>query len=541
MSYGVHHSFLAPISVNGYTTSTTEGSLKQQMVVTMTNETIQALPEIQHTNSSSATKKNRRKRKRGKVAPPKPGEEGYLTPTQLRNARKRRAKTSSAPPEKDPSSQYLGNPKSAPICQTAKEYFRSLQQDFAVRVGPTKGWRTVAKLAVRGDLSIGLFAPHSHRLISVPDCTAHHSSINAAVSHVEQSCRLVGVTAFDDATGQGHLRFVAMNVERTTGLIQMTIVWNSHPYNYDHDDHHVDDDDDQNNVDNHITIDDCNKGDTIGKKRLDSLLKILMPSTTKTRRRGIKKTVDSDKACTTQKVHFHSLWVHFNSSWKHSNAIFSTDAGPKSWKHVFGPTDIVEYLTLPDQPKPVPLHFPPNVFRQANLDAFATIVATIRSKIHDVTQSTTQGSKPTCVELYGGVGTIGLNVADLVSTLTSSDENPYNKICFDTSAQEAGLTNVMYDSKNATNMVLGGTWKKAEVILVDPPRKGLEEPVMKSLCASSNAKLLVYVSCGFEAFQRDCSALLESGHWKLDHAEGHLLFPGSDAIETLAFFRSTNN
>ena len=77
------------------------------------------------------------------------------------------------------------------------------------------------------------------------------------------------------------------------------------------------------------------------------------------------------------------------------------------------------------------------------------------------------------------------------------------------------------------------------MILVDPPRKGLEEPVVRSLCTLSNAKLLVYVSCGFEAFRRDCSSLLESGQWKLDHAEGHLLFPGSDAIETLAFFRST--
>jgi len=36
-----------------------------------------------------------------------------------------------------------------------------------------------------------------------------------------------------------------------------------------------------------------------------------------------------------------------------------------------------------------------------------------------------------CVELYGGVGTIGLNVLDLVEgTLSCSDENPFNKACF---------------------------------------------------------------------------------------------------------------
>ena len=53
-------------------------------------------------------------------------------------------------------------------------------------------------------------------------------------------------------------------------------------------------------------------------------------------------------------------------------------------------------------------------------------------------------------------------------------------------------------------------------------------------------KLLTYISCGFDAFQRDADALLDSGKWRIYHAEGHLLFPGSDAIETLAFFARTS-
>ena len=48
-------------------------------------------------------------------------------------------------------------------------------------------------------------------------------------------------------------------------------------------------------------------------------------------------------------------------------------------------------------------------------------------------------------------------------------------------------------------------------------------------------QLLVYVRCGFKAFRRDCDVLVKGG-WTLEHAEGHVLFPGSDAIETLAFF-----
>ena len=49
-------------------------------------------------------------------------------------------------------------------------------------------------------------------------------------------------------------------------------------------------------------------------------------------------------------------------------------------------------------------------------------------------------------------------------------------------------------------------------------------------------------SCGFKAFQRDMDLLTGGGgatpqrRWKCIHVEGHVLFPGSDHVETLAIF-----
>ncbi len=51
------------------------------------------------------------------------------------------------------------------------------------------------------------------------------------------------------------------------------------------------------------------------------------------------------------------------------------------------------------------------------------------------------------------------------------------------------------------------------VLIVDPPRKGLDVEVVDYLCQEGwrgNMKLVVYVSCGFRAFQRDCDALMRS-------------------------------
>ena len=80
----------------------------------------------------------------------------------------------------------------------------------------------------------------------------------------------------------------------------------------------------------------------------------------------------------------------------------------------------------------------------------------------------------------------------------------------------------------------------ADVLIVDPPRKGLEAEVMAHLVdkkdpLAGSLKRIVYVSCGFDALKRDAVALMDSG-WKLVHAEGFVLFPGSDHLETLAIF-----
>jgi 23S rRNA (uracil1939-C5)-methyltransferase len=295
-------------------------------------------------------------------------------------------------------------------------------------------------------------------------------------------------------------------VERTTGKIQLTLVWNASPY----------------------TDSDT---DAAGKDLLDGFTKHLVGKSSQ--------------------LQLHSLWVHFNSQWKHADNVFdygSSSDNSSLWKHVHGPKHIIETLDLSQCPTPseVKLHFPPNVFRQANLDAFTKIVISIRKYVmaFNEEKSGADASLPSCVELYGGVGTIGLNICDLLSSFVSSDENPYNKACFENAVKSLSSKNrkkCQYIPKNATDVIKEGNVlsKDCEIILVDPPRKGLDEYVTQSFVDAEGAKLLIYVSCGFDAFTKDCDLLLQSGKWKLDQAEGHLLFPGSDAIETLAFFRRT--
>eukprot|EP00978_Attheya_sp_CCMP212_P045272 scaffold339975_cov24-Attheya_sp.AAC.1 len=104
----------------------------------------------------------------------------------------------------------------------------------------------------------------------------------------------------------------------------------------------------------------------------------------------------------------------------------------------------------------------------------------------------------------------------------------------------------------------------ANVLIVDPPRRGLEEEVLTQLCKPHNqnqdytedpmllqnrpkhqinwandVQTLVYVSCGFDALARDCDRLLSTAGsgWKLESATGYILFPGSNHVETVAIFQ----
>ena len=104
----------------------------------------------------------------------------------------------------------------------------------------------------------------------------------------------------------------------------------------------------------------------------------------------------------------------------------------------------------------------------------------------------------------------------------------------------------------------------ANVLIVDPPRKGLEEQVLQELCKPINrnqpyvesasalwledeatinwandVRTLIYVSCGFDALAKDAEALLfssSSSGWRLKSATGYILFPGSDHVETVCIF-----
>ena len=407
---------------------------------------------------------------------------------------------------KDPSLQFIAAPTNTPIIECARAWFKALKAPFEVHLGPIHGWRSIAKLAVRGttasgqrilkDQCIGLFLQGTHKITPCHDSPVHHPSINAAARLVESCCVAHCVSGYREDTSTGLLRYIILAVEMSSGKVQVTLVCNCDPQR---------------------------------TSQSDQVM--------------ISKLV---QALASEDALMHSIWVHSHPASRHDNAI--TGRLDNSWRCDFGDPHLRICMELSQaegaEAKIRPqLCFPPNVFRQANLAGFARIIDTIRRYIP---------AKSKVIELYGGVGTIGLNCLDRVKKLHCSDENPYNVECFDACVDDLVAATgkrkyrqrATYLNASASERAQQGSFADYDLLIVDPPRKGLDdEVVVELLCPSlrvgqeNRLQRLVYVSCGFKGFQNDCTRLLEGGRaWRLVHAEGHVLFPGSDHIETLAIF-----
>ena len=471
----------------------------------------------------------------------------------------------------------------------------SMKDDGFYRVvvpSPLTQWRTQAKLAVapksswgRDGCIFGLYERGTHDVLPIPHCVVHHPSINRAIEALTRATERVGTAAYNENTGEGGLRYVQCQVERSTGRICLTLVWNAEKL----------------------------KGTQPQLSRLVKEMKKIEPRL------------------------FHSVWCHCNDS--AGNAIFAR--GASRWHPVDGPEFIREPIagTNPAKREGM-LYFSPQAFRQGNLDGFDVLSKHVANEV--------PGGSKVC-ELYAGVGVLGLTALSLrareaeaamedvewfedeetekkepLAWLRCSDENPNNPRCFNRAVGsmptevtgrrskfskkkgrkgrgrrgggggkqgmeikgEEGMTlaelmaqveqtelqgpsdesttssKVSYLVASAADALHKGQALGADVLIVDPPRKGLEDEVLVQLCKAPNpnqdytedptyltaprhtinwandVRKLIYVSCGFDALARDSDRLMSGGGgWKLESATGYVLFPGSNHVETVAIFK----
>lgn len=536
---------------------------------------------------------------------------------------------------------------------------------------------------------IGLFQTNSHIVNPTINHPSHHPNINRVIESIDEILNdpnilnvtsndaksltserftLNDVTAYEESTSSniesihhasGLLKYILLNIENHSNKVQLTLVWNTD-----------------------ITFDET---EVKSEKILNFFIQQIVAKCNSNKIcNNVDDDIDGSDSEPSSVSIIHSIWVNYNHCPAHINRI--TEYDPNHWKlcypqqmHVVlsennsadgdihmdtrnndnstNNKNLIHYhlnsilsekcmLLTEKCLSPAPkmelwflptLYLPPFVFRQANLTAFQHIIVKIRQYIanyrmtfpKNTSMRNTHDSENSdgihLLELYGGVGTIGLHCLDLLKgtsgkqqktnmdwSYSCSDENPYNKLCFESSIaqimKQIKAMNTLKQENNGDSKLIGvdvlptdtefrSNIKYAslsandmcsrnhhidkvrfssqacgllgyDILLVDPPRKGLDYDVLKTLItlnpivqgnpSTQSPNRIIYISCGFKAFKRDSDILQHlspittynnhnktemkakpfdvTSKWKLIHSEGHLLFPGSNHVETVAIF-----
>jgi 23S rRNA (uracil1939-C5)-methyltransferase len=132
------------------------------------------------------------------------------------------------------------------------------------------------------------------------------------------------------------------------------------------------------------------------------------------------------------------------------------------------------------------------------------------------------------VDLYSGIGSIGLSIAPQGQSLTLVEIDAQAAACAQKNAERLhpGARVVCAPSEAALQEIVAQA-----VVIVDPPRAGLHPHVLKRLLTERPARIL-YLACDAATQARDLAALREA--YTISHMELFNFFPRTPHVECLA-------
>jgi 23S rRNA (uracil1939-C5)-methyltransferase len=196
--------------------------------------------------------------------------------------------------------------------------------------------------------------------------------------------------------------------------------------------------------------------------------------------------------------------------------IYSNPKSPASviTKRLYSGTDIVLEDTILD----VPFRYATEGFFQINLPVY-------EQALRDMEQWVKPGMP--VVDMYSGVGTIGLTIGGDNVTLVEINEHAVREM--ERNIEQLGRTGqakaVLAPSEQALEHISSDA-----TIIVDPPRAGLHEDVVKKLLEAAPERI-IYLSCNPVTQARDVARLAET--YGIRHHRGYNFFPRTPHIEHL--------
>lgn len=169
------------------------------------------------------------------------------------------------------------------------------------------------------------------------------------------------------------------------------------------------------------------------------------------------------------------------------------------------------------------LKLDPQAFFQLNYGQAKAIYEEVDSLITDKVSR--------IIEAYCGIGAISLYLNNRTDEIIGIDIEKKAIENAEENARMNGITNARFIAEDASSAVRKLVReKRADVLVVDPPRSGLDEKLLECL-RESDIATIIYVSCNPATLAKDLSILKKS--YRIEKVKGFDMFPNTALVETV--------
>ena len=216
--------------------------------------------------------------------------------------------------------------------------------------------------------------------------------------------------------------------------------------------------------------------------------------------------------------HPEVIGLHVNIQQERSSVVIGD-----TWRRLWGAREIEETMGR------FRFSMTPGAFMQVNTPSAEILYDEAKAAIKE------GGRKfPMGLDLYCGVGTLTIWLADCFPKITGVEENREAVQDAYRNAERNRVKNARFRAGRAEAVLpkLANELPSEVAVTVDPPRVGLSQPVRRFL-TDKRIKRVVYVSCDPATFARDANFLAHSG-FALKRVQPVDLFPQTSHVELVA-------
>ncbi|MFH1503894.1 MAG: methyltransferase [Candidatus Omnitrophota bacterium] len=162
-------------------------------------------------------------------------------------------------------------------------------------------------------------------------------------------------------------------------------------------------------------------------------------------------------------------------------------------------------------------------FFQINIDALKLL-------IKDLEDNLTLNKDTVLADLYCGVGTFGILLAEQVKQVIGVEIEQENFLFLEKNIKANNLKNFEQRFCDCNDTLKELLAKNIDIVIIDPPRKGASAQVCAKLVKSA-VNTFVYISCDPATLARDLKILLSA--YKIKNVYAYDFFPQTPHIETM--------